>query len=198
MGFFDDLVRDFNWGPDRAQWEYEHTEMSLASRRLSEKYVDRTLIFTIPFAGTRPVQSYGYIDGMRFYFRYVDDFAQLRVGPGDPVLDREIYDKYESQRLEFLAEDKTQLAAGLMTEEDFSMSKSVRPQTEFTNTSNNDNYFPNEIHFYASAAHFPSTGKNGALTQDEAVTLMSNLIDSMRELQQSQWVSQEIKDFLGT
>lgn len=56
---------------------------------LEEKYAERGLIFTSSFEGLAPIQAYGYLDGMRFYFRLRGGEASLRVGEYDLAVELE-------------------------------------------------------------------------------------------------------------
>jgi hypothetical protein len=47
---------------------------------LEKKFADRGLRFTSTFEGTDPVQAYGHLDGLRFYFRFRYDSASLVLG----------------------------------------------------------------------------------------------------------------------
>jgi hypothetical protein len=56
---------------------------------LEEKYADRGLVFTSPFEGLAPIQAFGHLDGMRFYFRLRGGEASLRVGEYDLAIEVE-------------------------------------------------------------------------------------------------------------
>lgn len=49
-------------------------------KRLETKYAFLGLEFTEPFNGYVPVQAWGKIHGMDFYFRFRHDYLSLRVG----------------------------------------------------------------------------------------------------------------------
>lgn len=58
---------------------------------LENKYSDRGLKFTSPFEGYVPVQAYGKIDGLRFYFRLREGNASLIVGTYDTAMEEQKY-----------------------------------------------------------------------------------------------------------
>jgi hypothetical protein len=55
---------------------------------LEKLYSHRGLKFTTVFEGLEPVQAYGDIDGMRFYFRERGGISSLKVGKYDVELER--------------------------------------------------------------------------------------------------------------
>jgi hypothetical protein len=55
---------------------------------LEKLYAHRGLKFTTVFEGLEPVQAYGDIDGMRFYFRERGNISSLKVGQYDVELER--------------------------------------------------------------------------------------------------------------
>lgn len=57
------------------------------AKRLEDKYASRNLKFTSPFEGLEPVQAYGYLDGLRFYFRFRGRIAKLNIGPFDQQIE---------------------------------------------------------------------------------------------------------------
>ena len=59
----------------------DNSEFSQIIQELEITYSHRNLIFTETFEGFVPVQSYGWIDGLRFYFRFRSDKLSLIVGP---------------------------------------------------------------------------------------------------------------------
>lgn len=78
--------------------------------RLEKKYADRGLKFTIPFEGGFPVQAWGHLDGLRFYFRFRHNYGSLELGEVDVDLDTKYADRLykQNQALEAKrdAEDK--------------------------------------------------------------------------------------------
>jgi hypothetical protein len=61
----------------------DNSEFFPIIQELETTYAHRNLIFTETFEGFVPMQSYGWIDGMRFYFRFRSDKLSLIVGPLD-------------------------------------------------------------------------------------------------------------------
>ncbi len=52
-------------------------------QKLEALYSERRLKFTTSFQGAVPVQAYGLMDGLRFYFRYRHDVGSLGLGHFD-------------------------------------------------------------------------------------------------------------------
>lgn len=64
---------------------------------LEVEFKDRGLKFTSGFQGLEPIQAYGHIDGLRFYFRERGGRASLNVGPYDRKLEEAIAESHMAE-----------------------------------------------------------------------------------------------------
>lgn len=71
---------------------------------LEKLYTHRGLKFTAVFEGLEPVQAYGDIDGMRFYFRERGGISSLKVGKYNVELERKYMQKQNDSLREIFPE----------------------------------------------------------------------------------------------
>jgi hypothetical protein len=181
----------FGGGPtdeDRERWAKEKAEIDAVTADLEAKYADRGLKFTVSFAGAMPVQAFGYVDGMRFYFRFRGNSASLRVGPFDQAFEDLHYHRMAEQHDGFIKRAEEALAAGTGTEQDVSMAKFSK-NIENRAKADDDNYYPQVV---KKRSHCvgpdPDNMWAGYLTAEEDFMIFSKLMDTMEEVPESEWV----------
>lgn len=168
MSYFDDVT-------DLDDSE-EFKELDLAVSNLESKYFHRGLQFETGFLGSVPVQAYGHLDGMRFYFRFRHDIARLDLGVYNAEKEEADYQRdleHERIRKEKAAKD---LAAGEITEMDYmfwTMSTAVKVEED------NKDYYPNPVLKSVSIHGYTGDSYAGTLNGSEAEDLFSQLADRL-------------------
>lgn len=168
MSYFDDLT-----DVDDSK---EANELDLAVSNLESKYSHRGLQFESGFLGSLPVQAYGHLDGMRFYFRFRHDSARLDLGVYDAEKEEADYQrdlKNEQVRKEQADKD---LAAGEITEMDhmfWTMSTASKVEED------DENYYPNPVLKSVSIHAYTGEPYAGWLDGKQAEDLFSQLADRL-------------------
>ncbi len=129
---------------------------------LEEKYKHRNLKFTSAFEGIVPVQAYGKIDNLYFYFRLRGDAASLIVGSYDDEIEEARYQENINQTQKFLAETGITDISFINSEKN----KIVKP------TGLEKNYYPSLVWF-----------ENKIVTDEKTTTyldIFSKLVDTLK------------------
>ena len=154
-------------------WKAHREGIAKTVAALEEKYADRGLKFTTPFVGGVPVQAFGHIDGMRFYFRFRGNWANLRVGP----YDREIEELRTMRINEDIAARRKEREAAGEKEDIVSM---IFDRDETVPEESDPAFMP---HITAAAAGcegpIPGDDYNGDLTPEEDFEIFSKLADNL-------------------
>lgn len=163
---------------------------------LEAKYRSRGLKFTLPFAGAVPVQAYGRIDGLRFYFRFRGNVARLNCGPVDPVFEKRYADRSrESYMDNYRKDQKKPRDKDSFFPEDYwkKQADAVRPQTDA-----DADFFPHKL-TKASWCEGPIPGDkyNGSLSDGEAFTIFSKLVETLQDVPEQDQVDQWTRDWLA-
>lgn len=175
-----------------AYWKKWQSDMDDAARYLEAKYEDRGLEFTSTFKGSVPVQAYGHVDGMRFYFRFRGNHASINIGPYD--LD------YEERFAAFqnkMAEERYQkrLKEGLPTDV-FDTRHHDSP--EQPSLEDDPQFYPHIMKRYGAAlGKNPADTYNGSFEDgNDAIWMFSRVMDSTVDLPRSDWYSKWDRDNL--
>jgi hypothetical protein len=155
--------------------------MEEASRTLEERFTARGLKFTQGFGGALPVQAFGVIDGMRFYFRFRYDVAALRVGNLDEDKPLRDYDRAVARRVSRLTELEEDVEAGILTHaEAETQRKWLRePRIEYPN--GRDDY-PTLIKKQARVSDFLGEPLAGILSAEEAIAVFTRLVETLEDV----------------
>jgi hypothetical protein len=168
LSYFDDLT-----DVDDSK---EENELALAVSNLESKYSHRGLQFEIGFIGSVPVQAYGHLDGMRFYFRFRHDSARLDLGLYDAEKEEADYQRdleHERSRKEKAEKD---LAAGEISEMDYMFwTMSTASKVE----ESNKDYYPNPVLKSVSIHAYTGEPYAGWLDGKQAEDLFSRLADRL-------------------
>lgn len=149
---------------------------------LEAKYVDRGLKFTIPFHGACPVQAYGHLDGVRFYFRFRSNTGSLKLGPFDQEIEDLTYERNLEQAQIHRNRDDARLAAGEITETDYKFFTALRSPEVKAEESDKD-FYPTRITKSSwTEGPIPDDDYNGYLNNEEARVMFSTLIDTLEDI----------------
>lgn len=88
------------------QIEKEKTDKDNALKELEELFADRGLIFYNRHGGYVPMQIYGEIDGLKFYWRTRGNTSSIKLGPYSPEVDAENIRKEKERKKEQYEEHK--------------------------------------------------------------------------------------------
>lgn len=154
----------------------EQKELDIAISNLESKYSHRGLRFETPFLGSVPVQAYGHLDGMRFYFRFRHDAARLDLGVYDA--EQEEADYQRDLKNEQLRKEKAEqeLAAGKISDYDYmflTMSSAVKTEED------DKDYYPNPVLKSVSIHSYTGDQWAGWLDGKQAEELFSKLADRL-------------------
>lgn len=156
----------------KTYWDKWTADMEDAQRFLEAKYESRGLEFTSGFEGAVPVQAYGYVDGMRFYFRFRGNVSSLSIGPFDADYEKR-YAHFSNYRD---AEQNTKREKeGLPP-----LSRSSNhPQTE-----DDPRFYPHVIYRYGGASGKDSGDiYNGSFSDgDDAIWQFSQTMDAVEDV----------------
>lgn len=156
--------------------------------QLETKYADRGLKFTQQFAGAVPVQAYGHLDGMRFYFRFRGNHGSLKVGPFVEELEV-LYAQRVNE--DIAARKQAQLDAGKSEDEIWEEFPSY-PAAE-----TDSNYYPHVIAKTASVqGKNPEDVYNGFLTNEEAHDMFIALVDSLEDVPEEKQLDEGLRVWL--
>lgn len=165
--------------------------------QLEEKFADRNLRFTTEFLGCVPVQAYGHIDGMRFYFRFRSNWGQLRVGP----YDRELEELHalrvnEDKRARFV-KSQAQYESGEISEGSYLFNQVLDGTDDPVVEETDDDFYPTRVVKNAACEGLnPEDIYNGYLTDEEAYNMFSQLVQNLVDVPEEQQVHSKTLDWL--
>lgn len=156
--------------------------LRLAADRLEAKFSGRGLRFTQVFSGAMPVQAFGVIDGMRFYFRFRHDVAALRVGdldPSKPARDLERKNKASEKQNAILLQN---VADGDMDEDEARRWIAINERRAVVEVPNGIDDYPTLIKKESIAHGVLGQQWAGTLTADEAESIFARLVDELGDV----------------
>lgn len=177
-----DYDYDFDHAARIQEMQRERLKIDAACSQLEEQFAERGLKFTQNFGGAMPVQAFGVIDGMRFYFRFRHDVAALRVGELDPEKPVRDYDRAVAGRMERIRKADALLQAGEITQEQHASDLKWfgrEPRIEYPN--GRDDY-PTLIKKESRIYNVLNQEYAGILSADEAVKVFAGLVESLEEV----------------
>lgn len=158
-------------------------QLEQAAANLEAKYVARGLRFTAPFGGGCPVQAYGHIDGLRFYFRYRWSGARLDVGPYERELEELHALRMREASQRHLARSRERFAAGEIDEQALRWDENAAARPEKVAEESDPQFYPHRI---VKRAFFEdpedTSGLKGDLDGAEAEAFFAELIERLEEL----------------
>lgn len=180
--YFDGYGDEYDPVAEERDFQKEKEEMKEAVLRLEKRFADRGLKFTQNFAGGLPMQAFGIIDNMRFYFRFRHDVAVLRVGNLDEAKPLRDYDRAVALRMKRLRDIEEDFTAGKMTRQEAdSASKwfAREPRIEYPN--GRDDY-PTLIKKEARISNVLGETYAGFLKADEAEKVFTSLVEALEDV----------------
>lgn len=176
------------------KWKVYNAEMKHVTDRLEKRYENRGLKFTRAFVGSIPVQAFGTIDDMIFYFRYRGDYGQLEVGfikedRFDLEYERDVM--FHEERVRKDKEQKAQAkAAGIAPDPDDYIFESLwlTPPIKKIPT---DEDMPTSLRKVAYVQNYLDSPYNGTLTLDECEDLFTRLVEGLEDVEQERQVIDE-------
>jgi hypothetical protein len=182
----EDAFNSYGLIDEETQAEFEAEKIATLAMidQLEAKYSSRGLKFTQPFHGACPVQAYGHIDGIRFYFRFRGNWGSLKVGP----YNREIEELYamrlqEDSNMRKLRAQK-RFASGEINQRQFEFSTEFEDIRDLAIVEESaSNFYPHIISKVSSCeGHTPGDDYNGYLDNKEAYDMFSQLVDSLEDI----------------
>lgn len=171
--------------------------MREAVAQLEKDCAERGLIFSTSFVGALPVQAYGYLDGMRFYFRFRGNWANLRVGPAEQELDELYAVRVNEDKAARMAKHKAELEAGEISAEEYRMSIFLDDRPEMPQRADDEEYMPHRIVKNAGCTGpDPEDDYAGTLTPDEAYTIFRKLVDELADVPEEDQLDEHTKIWL--
>lgn len=183
------LSEEMDGGPERLSQEeldeirrLKRLSLDTAATNLEMRYANRGLKFNSGFRGSVPVQAFGTIDGMMFYFRYRGDYGSLQVGfveDGRYELEYKRDMLFHNERLERRAEEKAQAGDSWDSQNEFFDDILFRkPKLQkLTKTS-----LPTTLRKVASVANYLDDPYNGTLTGEQCEDLFIRLVQGLEEV----------------
>lgn len=153
--------------------------------QLEAKYSARGLKFTVPFSGAVPVQAYGHLDGMRFYFRFRGNHGSLKVGPFIEELEV-LYAKRRNEDVELRKQRR--IEAGVLEED-------IWPEPEHYPAAETDrDYYPHVIAKHATVqGENPEDIYNGFLTDQQAHDIFIQLVEALKDIPEEEQMEEGFK-----
>jgi hypothetical protein len=161
--------------------DYTPPEYTEIVNSLETKYAKENLKFTIPFRGSYPVQAFGELKGMRFYFRFRSDTASLHIGVYNQTVENEDYEKQELFKKERRVKTEEAFAAGQMTQQDYQFSILIDERETVKNLPNAEDYYPNPKLVTLSVHNYSGDSLAGDLKPEEAEDIFSQLVEQLLE-----------------
>lgn len=147
--------------------------------KLEAKYADRGLKFTSVFAGACPVQAYGHLDGLRFYFRFRGNTGRLNLGPYDQTIEELIALRHNEQSNINLEVADSKLKAGLISEDEHRWKTLVNAPSKIVLESDTQ-FYPTAIFKEAiSEGSDAEDHLKGYLSELETFEMFSQLADTL-------------------
>jgi hypothetical protein len=157
--------------------------------RLEARFADRGLSFTLPFGGDYPVQAFGHLDGMRFYFRYRWGGASIKMGPYDREIEELHSLRGHEGRLEHLAKDRARFEAGEISEQDYRFSQIMAEKADPVAKESDPDYYPHRTAAHASLRDPADNSLKGDLTSEECEQFFAQLIENLIPVPEDQQLS---------
>lgn len=171
--------------------------MREVTSQLEKEYVERGLIFSTSFVGSIPVQAYGYLDGMRFYFRFRGNWASLRVGPYDQELEELYAMRVNEDKVSRMDKRKAELEAGEISPEEYRMSVFLDDRPEMPQEEDDEDYMPHRIVKNAGCVGpDPEDDYAGTLTPDEAYDIFCQLLKELVDVPEDEQLDEHTKIWL--
>ena len=193
-----DAEDDYEIADDEFEADYkaDRIAQALMITKLEAKYADRGLKFTVPFAGCIPVQAYGHLDGLRFYFRFRGNFGQLRLGPYDLEIEKLTHQRNTEQAARWIAEAEAKRSSGESSQKDYEFATFFVDADPLV-TEDAKNFYPTRI-VKASVADGadPEDYYNGSLTNEEAFDMFSLLADTLEEIPEADQINDHTRIWL--
>jgi hypothetical protein len=165
-------------------------------KALEVKYADRGLKFTSAFHGACPVQAYGHLDGMRFYFRFRSNYGQLKLGSYDQEIEDLTFKRSNEQSAARIKKADADLAAGLIDKQDYMWLTIVSSHDRMV-TELDDDFYPTRI---AKSSWVEGADAddvyNGSLTNDEAFEMFSTLADTLVDIPEHEQLNEHTRIYL--
>lgn len=180
--YFDGYAEEYDPVEEERAFQQEKEEMKEAVLRLEKRFADRGLKFTENFRGGLPMQAFGIIDNMRFYFRFRHDVAALRVGNLDEDKPLRDYDRAVERRVKKIFELEKAVRDGEMTREeaDSALKWFARePRIEYPN--GKDDY-PTLIKREARISNVLGEHYAGCLKANEAEKVFTALVEALEDV----------------
>ena len=167
-----------------ARFEAERAATAAVCARLEEKYQARGLKFTQPFYGAVPVQAYGLLDGLRFYFRFRHNWGNLRLGPYDEEIERLTFQRLQETDVRYHAEQKARFEAGEISKERYEDSLDYSFARGGMAMEQDPTFLPTRIVKAAGVAGSddPEDDYNGFLSDEESFELFSQLVETLEDV----------------
>lgn len=170
-----------------AKWMKAHREATQAVvEDLETTFADRQLKFTVPFCGSIPVQAWGYMDGVRFYFRFRRDFGALRLGIADPEYYVKINNLKNKREAEQLAKLEDELETGKLTKAEYDewldfYTRFNRTKDEKVPELDDPQFYPTHIKRDSSIREYTGEQYEGALTPAQMKDLFTKLVNLLED-----------------
>ena len=148
---------------------------------LESAFADRQLKFTVPFCGSIPVQAWGYMDGVRFYFRFRRDVGSLRLGIADPEHYVKINNLKNKREAEQLAKLQDGLKSGTLSKEEYAeelefMTRFSKSMDEKTPEFDEPQFYPTHIKKESSIREYTGEPYEGTLTPNQMQDIFTKLV----------------------
>jgi hypothetical protein len=151
---------------------------------LEAKYATRGLKFTVPPSGGMPMQAFGHLDGMRFYFRFRHNWASLKVGPFDAEIERLDFERKVEQAQRKNAEVDAKILAGELKDDDVFARWNVptRPTQE-----DEPDFLPTRIvKAYGREGIAGESEYLGDLDPEQAFEIFGDLVENLEDVPEEQ------------
>jgi len=168
-------------------FQAERAANIIVTASLEEKYSSRSLKFTQPIGGSVPVQAFGHLDDLRFYFRFRGNWGSLRVGPYDREIEelwaQRVNEDHAARRERALKAKAVREAQGEDGGVDDIFDEFFMGIKEVAVPEDSPSFYPHKIAKYSSAEGAnPEDIYNGSLTADEAFDMFSKLVDALHDI----------------
>jgi hypothetical protein len=170
-----------------AKWINAHRKaVKAVVADLEAEFADRQLKFTVPFAGSIPVQAWGYMDGYRFYFRFRGDIGALRLGIANPQHYVEINNLKNEREVRQLAELEDGLKSGNLDKMEYD--KKLQFFTRFMKTEKEESpefddpqFYPTHIKKQSVIPDYTGERYEGALTPAQMSDIFTKLVKTLED-----------------
>lgn len=173
---------DYDPVAEEQDFQQKKQQMQQAVFRLEQRFAARGLKFTQNFAGGLPVQAFGIIDNMRFYFRFRHDTAALRVGELDPDKPLRDYDRAVAARMVRTRKADELLRNGEITPEEHASDLKYFNRPARIEYPNGKDDYPTLIKKEARISNFLNEPYAGELSADEAEKVFIELVEALEDV----------------